>query len=444
MEEKFSSYIYPDFTKDELRRKIKSNPSSPFLPMNTRSDLFDWQVVVGNVLGAMLKKRIGKYTYDQFREDAHQAFKELLESDAGWEVLNKAYFEKKNVFNISPEFLMFYASKQRGTSARVSRFYSDLLGPERIDFTNDHLNFLEKILAQTLEEHLEGVASLKGEHTPAYLPYMAFLFKKDIQWLANHSQSFLREIQNFLSFYGFLYAAQLGLSILSLGSADEPVSKPLYFILESEKASLERTRVQEYGYKSYWEGAKKIFPVLTMNEMLQMNSPQSIPMWQLIQRYEQNPNREQIVSELNSFMDFFISERELEDQYEPVEDVSGVIKALCKLSERQFTDKRSGKSGVESKYASGIGLYFGKPFIQSRGRVGKVLILSHDIVLLLTNLAIGNNDKMRFCDVMKEFQARGVYLDKQSEQELIGFYERIGNVERLSDSGDAVYVCKTF
>ncbi|MFA0643989.1 DNA phosphorothioation-dependent restriction protein DptG, partial [Vibrio cyclitrophicus] len=31
----------------------------------------------------------------------------------------------------------------------------------------------------------------------------------------------------------------------------------------------------------------------------------------------------------------------------------------------------------------------------------------------------------------------------QTEQELIKFYERIGNVERMSDSGDAVYVRKT-
>ena len=38
---------------------------------------------------------------------------------------------------------------------------------------------------------------------------------------------------------------------------------------------------------------------------------------------------------------------------------------------------------------------------------------------------------------------RGIYFDKQSQAEIVQSYERIGNVERMSDSGDAVYVRKT-
>ncbi|MFT5298212.1 MAG: DNA phosphorothioation-dependent restriction protein DptG, partial [Colwellia sp.] len=49
----------------------------------------------------------------------------------------------------------------------------------------------------------------------------------------------------------------------------------------------------------------------------------------------------------------------------------------------------------------------------------------------------------RFNELIKAFESRGVYFDKQSQQALIEFYERIGNVERMSDSGDAVYVNKT-
>jgi DNA phosphorothioation-dependent restriction protein DptG len=50
---------------------------------------------------------------------------------------------------------------------------------------------------------------------------------------------------------------------------------------------------------------------------------------------------------------------------------------------------------------------------------------------------------MQFHDLTDGFKSRGVFFDKQSEQALINFYERIGNIERMSDSGDAVYVRKT-
>jgi DNA phosphorothioation-dependent restriction protein DptG len=53
------------------------------------------------------------------------------------------------------------------------------------------------------------------------------------------------------------------------------------------------------------------------------------------------------------------------------------------------------------------------------------------------------NEKLRLHELMTAFEQRGFYLDNQSRQILVAFYERMGNVERMSDSGDAVYVRKT-
>ena len=72
-----------------------------------------------------------------------------------------------------------------------------------------------------------------------------------------------------------------------------------------------------------------------------------------------------------------------------------------------------------------------------------MLVLNQDQLLLLTNLAIGMNEKLRLHELMDEFCRRGFYMDGQTQQVLVGFYERMGNVERMSDSGDAVYVRKT-
>lgn len=81
--------------------------------------------------------------------------------------------------------------------------------------------------------------------------------------------------------------------------------------------------------------------------------------------------------------------------------------------------------------------------MQARGRSGRVLVLTQDHIILLTNLVVGKEEKLRFHELIIGLQQRGIFVDKHTEQELIKFYERIGNVERMSDSGDAVYVRKT-
>jgi DNA phosphorothioation-dependent restriction protein DptG len=98
---------------------------------------------------------------------------------------------------------------------------------------------------------------------------------------------------------------------------------------------------------------------------------------------------------------------------------------------------------INKRYVVEIEKALATHFIQSRGRSGRVLVLNQDFIILLTNLVVGEKDKLRFHELITEFKLRGVSVDKQTEQELIKFYERIGNVERMSDSGDAVYVRKT-
>ena len=118
------------------------------------------------------------------------------------------------------------------------------------------------------------------------------------------------------------------------------------------------------------------------------------------------------------------------------------LDVLFHYAESQFSEGTT-KERVNQQYGEVFEKTVAQNFIQTRGRAGKVLVMNQDFVLLLTNLAIGNRTRLRFQEVMKGFQNRGFYFDKQSQQALISFFERVGNVERLSDSGDAVYVRST-
>ncbi|WP_369434473.1 DNA phosphorothioation-dependent restriction protein DptG [Psychromonas sp. MME1] len=124
------------------------------------------------------------------------------------------------------------------------------------------------------------------------------------------------------------------------------------------------------------------------------------------------------------------------------ENPQDVLADLLKLSRMQFGAKES-RHEINKLYVKATESEFCSHFAQSRGRAGRVLVFNQDYLLLLTNLAIGEQEKVRFHELIKSFQSRGVFFDKQSQQALICFFERIGNVERMSDSGDAVYVRKT-
>lgn len=68
------------------------------------------------------------------------------------------------------------------------------------------------------------------------------------------------------------------------------------------------------------------------------------------------------------------------------------------------------------------------------------LNLTEEYVILLTKLCIKDNEKVRFQYLIKELERRGVYLDKDSRNRLIDFYQRLNVLEKKSDSGDALYV----
>ena len=84
-----------------------------------------------------------------------------------------------------------------------------------------------------------------------------------------------------------------------------------------------------------------------------------------------------------------------------------------------------------------------KPFVQTRGRAGSIFVLNQEYLLLLTNLVIGEKEQLRLYELIIGFNKRGIFFDRESYKDLVIFYERLGNVEKLSDSGDAIYVKKT-
>lgn len=443
--------------KSELQ--VKNNALNSYFPIRTkdRYDIFDWDSALGHVVKHSYRKEFitvkdpedpnGKkdkqFELADFKSAGQKVFLRKLDEADFWPILENMYFQGDELFKIAPEFLLFKTNKAVGNTpnTRLGNMFASLL--QDFSFTdkpNTSLNFLEQQLFNVLSNYLKEqvpAKELQSKEAP-YLPFLANHFQQDLNFLSKRPKYLLSIFKDFLRLYAHLYTAQLALNLKDW-RAGEPSPKLHYFILDTEKASDERSLVKSYGHKQLSTALWRIFPYLAMNESLQDTKKQIVPIWQLAQNLQQSPT---CAEALEKYATEFKEDRQLNttitDSSEPLEQLD----SLLKLAADQFNRGES-RADINLQYVKSTEAELCSHFVQSRGRAGRVMVFNQDYLILLTNLAVGEKDKLRFHELVLAFESRGVFFDKQSQQALIEFYERIGNVERMSDSGDAVYVLKT-
>lgn len=424
------------------------NKLDSYLPLRNKGNDFDWDLITGLVLSHTLRQQVQQYEFNQFREDCKARLFTLLDEPGFWAVLDRMYFANQDIYKISPLFLLFRAQiKGNGKTElgaanwRMGTLFASLMGDYYFQGAlQEKLNFIEQEMLGVLNGKLEQSAKNTFSQEQPYLPYIAQAFQKDMSFLAAHPQYLLQELGNTLKLYAFTYCAQLALNIRNW-RAGEPGSRQLFFILDTEKASSERAMVKNYGYKIFASACEWLFPMLSALEVLQKGEVKR-PLWQVYSDAITHPNQHELLADLNGYLQAFIDKRKLPPR--PItKNIEAAFEQLQAVAIEQFKDEKTERAGVNKKYTKELETQVCSGFIKSRGRAGRVLVLSQDQLLLLTNLAIGESEKLRLHELMREFEQRGFYLDNQSQQVLVAFYERMGNVERMSDSGDAVYVRKT-
>jgi DNA phosphorothioation-dependent restriction protein DptG len=429
------------------RLDAQNNKVTAFFPINTkdRKNIFDWDCVLGHFIKYCYRKQITTENMSEFTKACKDDFGLKLDIPEFWDEIENMYFQNEELYKISPELLLFKAQKVQGNSSnkRLGDFFLNLLQDFYLkEKSKTKLNFIENEIAATFEKftisgNTAGTVTHKSKEL-AYLPFLSEQFAKDLTFLNSKPKYFLNSITDFLRLYSFLYTAQISIN-LDAWQQGEPTSKPCYFIMDNEKASDERIWVKGYGYRQLERNFEKVFPYLAMSESLQEPGTIKQPLWKISDSLNDND----YLDELNNYTIKFIEDRKLNVEFQPANSSREAIKNLLSLSVQQF-GKNESRHEVNVNYRKAIETELCAHFIQNRGRAGRVLVFNQDYVLLLTNLAIGTDrEQLRFHELILEFEARGVFFDKQSQKVLVSFYERIGNVERMSDSGDAVYVRKT-
>lgn len=422
----------------------KNNSAASFFPVsaNSSNNKYEWDTTVGFFIKSLHAIDLVKEVkdLDHFKELCKAQMANSLDGDPFWHVIEKMYFDNGQVLKIAPEMqalkVLNPAESSAGDERLTSMFVNLMDGLELEINPKSNLNFLEKKIKTIFDSPFVTKPSQKMKKgNDPYIPELAQQFQKDLKFLVRYPEQFQQSIKSFLKLYGFLYTAQLSLNIK--GWEQAPAIKPCYFILDSEKASKERTKIQLHGLKQVVESSYALFPLLSLNESLQDTKHSTLPLWQLYQELD-----DQDIDKLNQYAYEFHENRKLTSELTPATTVKQAIENLIRLFTEQFK-KGSSREAAFTKFVSATREIFIKPFEQGRGRAGSYLVLNQDYLLLITNLAIGERDRLRLHELLLEFQKRGIFFDKSSEECLIELFERMGNVERMSDSGDAVYVKKT-
>ena len=427
---------------------IGSNKINSFLPYRKGAKEFDFEAVGSSALSSLMGREVKRtYTFDKFRDDCLQYLKNKLSDSSVLADLEKMYFTDKAITKTSPEFLLLDSQSKGNASTKhlIGVFLSFLLGRSaRVQFSSK-TSFIERIFLDILNRNLKDNGPTATES--CYLPFVADRFYADLLFLSKHPDYFLDQIGSCIELYTFIYCSQLGLNIRSWAQGVLPESKPLYFILDTEKASSERSNLVNFGYRSVADPMAEVFPILSMLEHFNNDATQiKMPLWAFSKAIRDASEHEQQAAfqSLRTFAKNFREERKLSEIANPAEDAIDAMRHIIMYGTRQFLKTvNTGRHRVQQQYMEVFDKEVAKNFIQVRGRSGKVLVVNQDFILLLTNLTVGDRKSLRFQELLVEFQSRGFYFDKSSQQALINFYERVGNVDRMSDSGDAVYVRNT-
>lgn len=403
----------------------------------------DWDRVNQVLIEDLFQLTIGDIDRDNLRDEIKASFSTSRDTRALVDLIDELYLSSKAINSITP--LAYLVGNQEALSARTKTMMSIIQGlitsplNSKPKLTGN--NPLESILIEKVHELCQFKPFKSKRNT--YLPFLSDVFSKDLKVLSETPSYFLNELDSFLNIYTFLYLTQLTIHLcVPVNRYKTPSPKPLYFILETERASRERHECNQYGYDYLFSKtngkALSIFPYLGY-----FNRISELPSWEIALNEDEN-----FIAKVNEF------NKELANLFGEVHQHDNTLQgALNKgaffqkqiFEETLQNSKKGSRKTANKKVVDAFEKIFAAGFISDRKAAGKYFVLNSNTLLLLTNLVIGGAEdgKLLIDDVIEGFKKRGVCLDIKSKKALLKFYENVGNIEKLSDSGDAVYVKAT-
>lgn len=283
-------------------------------------------------------------------------------------------------------------------------------------------NLVEKIL-------LESIDNIQEKDEPnTFITILDNLFinkEADLEFLLNHKDFALKNLDKFFAFYYFQYILQTALNLDHIKLLKHGVQlHPLFFTLDSEKLTNTRATATN-GYNLI----KDIHKNTLVNENL-------LGYINILINALNNDDRFYSFTDIFNFP--FHQQKQLNDELVEVlqlygnvfgkyEQISDDLESNILLFKKWLSQDLAQET-ISRYYLSieEIGNLF---FLKNRGSLGKTLTLKKDMLILLTALIV-KDKKMLIKDVFVEFENRGVFLDRYTKEEILNFYEKMNILDK--------------
>jgi|SRR5699024_2067183 len=419
---KFNFKVLPFFTRNPERAKFK-NGFNPILGAMARSSLD-------------LKKEYGldDYDIDEVVESVESIDK--LEQEEKQKFLY-SIFDYSHLDSFNHPHLINYYTLSEGNESKgeiaIAEFMVDFFNLRQNEEWKSFIrnkesnNLVEKMLIDSIRS-IE-IEDKKNNHYKIITNRFEDRFE-DLKFLLKNKDFALKYMSLFFAFYYFQYIIQASLILDRIKEErnDDKVY-PLFFTLENERITGTR-QTNKQGFNLVKE--TKDFTLINDNLLGYINTlldEKVLSFNEIIDLEEEEKNI------LNRNLGIVLNKyKEVTKKNEVIpNDFLNSLELFKKWLSEDVTKETRGR------YYSSIEEIGNLYFLKRRGSLGKILTLRKDMIILLTAIVV-KDKKMIISEVFKNFESRGVFLDRYSKEAVVALYERMGILDKKSDSGEAKYV----
>lgn len=450
----------------KFETSIKHNPKTEleFLPYTTKFKemQFNFREVIGEFLRLIGQKKLPEAV------DADKLLKNVLDSitfehpnqRGELKQMVKTLFldENDQLYLFHPQTL-YYINTIENENKKLALFLYNVLWAQReawfIDSANQsESDLMSSLLFRSMPELIDAKVSSKGY--AFMIPEISDLFTQDFMWLTTKSELFTQQVEKIIAYYYFFYVTQFAIRNEALFDPVEQGIRPIYFTFEEEER-LSKTRVSyEYGWRTLEKSVGRLFSHINFlkmlnfatlkNEEITFYAPLSYQKISGIVRKMTEEEQMVLEHEIDQLIEEYQQKLSGDTKWMLMGTVPerydlpslNKMNHLFRMIDHQFN--QTSRSKPYNEYRQWFVHFCQKTFLKSRGRSGKMLILDTDYLLFMTKLMIKDENKIRLKKLFKEFEARGMIFDRDTQTAIVDYFEKLNLLEKKSDSGDAIYV----
>lgn len=452
----FKNKTFSHVTGNQIKLlPFKTNPSGD----SFSDDFKSFQGIVGELYRLLHSKAQIEFanTDTSFKTE----FKTTILSNALSKVSTEYSEELKNLlstlfFNSDQGLIKFnsktllYMNFINGHNAikEVPKFIIDLFQLDRYtgDLNTDsdtEENILHQLLLESLPELPEHTTKVKASSYYNVIPELKTSFQEDFSFLINNPSFLLKYSEEFFKYYYFHYLNQFLLHLNDFSSGARTV-RAVYYTMDWETLSENRLSNHYIGWKQLSRVSEAAFAHVNTLELLNYITidDKNIGDYHSIKTICNGLASNELelfqekLKELTAFYTDSVTVFDTGKNWDDCErllTLDMVKKSFSNIIEKdiyslwfkiKYQFENSSRSKPYSDYAKWY-LQFGKTnYTKNRGRLGNTMVLTQELLLFLTRLCIGTEDKIRLKVLWDKFKERGIAFDETTKLEITKLFEK--------------------